>query len=276
MLACDVTLQVTIEKRGGNRMEMTISMFAKKVGTTVRTLRYYDQIGLLTPERQNESGHKLYTRKEWERYQQIQVFKHLGFSLADMKEQLNTSTWSAREMLAAQKKMLEQKKWEIEEVLATIRRAEALYDLEGIEEEDLDDLLFVLIDAFRLEKRQKEALIAHFPESSLNELFDYDEDPEVQLEIDKQGAYFYKWMKNALHNGIEPGAEEVQTYVKELFSSFPMKSVPNVIDELGDVETFFAEHESLFFIHLPERLQKYTDEAMEIYFRNGSGEEDGT
>ncbi len=255
---------------------MTISMFAKKVGTTVRTLRYYDQIGLLTPERQNKSGHKLYTRKEWERYQQIQVFKHLGFSLADMKEQLHTSTWSAREMLAAQKKMLEQKKWEIEEVLATIRRAEALYDLEGIEEEDLDDLLFVLIDAFRLEKRQKDALIAHFPESSLNELFAYDDDPEVQLEIDKQGAYFYKRMKNALHNGMDPGAEEVQGYVKELFSSFPMKSVPNVIDELGDVETFFVEHESLFFIHLPERLQKYTDKAMEIYFRNGSGEEDGT
>ncbi|PAD14472.1 MerR family transcriptional regulator [Shouchella clausii] len=257
-------------------MEMTISMFAKKVGTTVRTLRYYDQVGLLTPERQNENGHKLYTRKEWERYQQIQVFKHLGFSLADMKEKLKTSAWSGREMLVAQKNMLEQKKRELEEVLATIRRAEALYDLEGIEEEDLDDLLFVLLDAFRLEKRQKDALIAHFPESLLNELFDYDEDPDVQLEIDKQAAYFYKRMKNALHNNVEPGAEEVQSYIKELFSSFPMKSVPNVVDELGDIEAFFVEHERLFFIHFPERLQKYMDEAMEIYFRNESREEDGT
>ncbi|WP_054703530.1 MerR family transcriptional regulator [Bacillus sp. JCM 19041] len=91
-------------------MEETIGQFAKRVGTTVRTLRYYDSIGLLQTKKRNTKGQKVYTHEEWERYQQILVCKHLGMSLEETKNLLEDLHISPQAMLQLQKRILKQKK----------------------------------------------------------------------------------------------------------------------------------------------------------------------
>ena len=69
-------------------MEYSIQVLARLSGTTTRTLRWYDQIGLLKPSRTAESGHRYYGPAEVDRLQDILYYRALGgvhFSKASRK-----------------------------------------------------------------------------------------------------------------------------------------------------------------------------------------------
>ena len=67
---------------------MKVGELAKKTGITVRTLQYYDKIGLLSPSSESEGGFRLYTDKDMARLVQILTMKQLGFSLNEIKARL--------------------------------------------------------------------------------------------------------------------------------------------------------------------------------------------
>lgn len=67
---------------------MTVGELAKKLGTTVRTLQYYDKEGLLKPSAESDGGRRLYTDKDMIKLHQILSLKSLGFSLEDIKDRL--------------------------------------------------------------------------------------------------------------------------------------------------------------------------------------------
>ncbi len=67
---------------------MTVGELAKKMGTTVRTLQYYDAEGLLAPSAMSDGGRRLYTDKDRIKLHQILSLKALGFSLKDIKTRL--------------------------------------------------------------------------------------------------------------------------------------------------------------------------------------------
>src|SRR5690606_2994542 len=62
-----------------------VGELASLTGLTIRTLRYYDQIDLLSPSQYTESGHRLYTKTDLVLLQQILALKQMGFSLDDIK-----------------------------------------------------------------------------------------------------------------------------------------------------------------------------------------------
>ena len=65
---------------------MKINEVAKLLGVTVRTLHYYDEIGLLKPSEITEAGYRLYDSTSLETLQQILFFRELDFSLNDIKK----------------------------------------------------------------------------------------------------------------------------------------------------------------------------------------------
>lgn len=71
-----------------------VGELAKQTGLSVRALHYYDQIGLLVPSRNKGNGHRLYTGTDIVRLQQIVALKHLGFSLDEIKEFLQSAGYS--------------------------------------------------------------------------------------------------------------------------------------------------------------------------------------
>ncbi|MFB5761294.1 MerR family transcriptional regulator [Paenibacillus medicaginis] len=75
---------------------------AKLTGLTVRTLRFYDQIGLFSPSGQTESGHRLYSESDMSRLQQIVSLKELGLSLEEVKSVLNDKQFSPLEIVNLQ------------------------------------------------------------------------------------------------------------------------------------------------------------------------------
>jgi DNA-binding transcriptional MerR regulator len=75
---------------------------AKLTGLTIRTLRYYDQIGLFSPSGYSESGHRLYNEADLSRLQQLLSLKELGLSLEEMKSILTGNTYSPLEVVSLQ------------------------------------------------------------------------------------------------------------------------------------------------------------------------------
>jgi len=67
---------------------MTVGQLAKRMGTTVRTLQYYDLEGLLSPADETSGGRRLYSDKDMIRLHQIQSLKYLGFSLDEIRHHL--------------------------------------------------------------------------------------------------------------------------------------------------------------------------------------------
>ena len=64
----------------------SISQVAKLTGVSIRTLQYYDEIGLLKPSKLTASGYRMYDGNALQTLQQILFFKELGFSLKEIKE----------------------------------------------------------------------------------------------------------------------------------------------------------------------------------------------
>lgn len=62
-----------------------VGELARQTGLSIRTLHYYDEIGLLTPAQHTASGHRLYTAADIARLQQIQSLRQLGFSLKEIR-----------------------------------------------------------------------------------------------------------------------------------------------------------------------------------------------
>lgn len=81
---------------------MTVNEMSKLTGVSIRTLQYYDTIGLLKPVGYTESGYRLYDDTSLERLQQILLFKELEFPLKEIKRIImhltltETKHWNSR------------------------------------------------------------------------------------------------------------------------------------------------------------------------------------
>ena len=101
---------------------MRISEVAKLTGITVRTLHYYEEIGLLKPSEITEAGYRLYSREDLEILQQILFFRELDFPLSQIKEIMNNPNYDKEEALKKQKELLIQQRQRIEGLIKLIEK----------------------------------------------------------------------------------------------------------------------------------------------------------
>ncbi len=80
-------------------MEYTVKVLADIAGVSRRTLRYYDQIGLLTPARINSSGYRIYGRAEVDRLQLILFYRALGVRLDEIRQIMEDPDFDAEAAL---------------------------------------------------------------------------------------------------------------------------------------------------------------------------------
>ena len=89
---------------------MTVHEVSKLTGVSIRTLQYYDTIGLLKPDQYTESGYRLYDDTALERLQQILLFKELEFPLKEIKEIMDAPNFDRSKALEQQIELLTLKK----------------------------------------------------------------------------------------------------------------------------------------------------------------------
>ena len=97
---------------------MTVNEVSKLTGVSVRTLHYYDEIGLLTPAVTTEAGYRLYDDISLERLQQILLFRELEFSLKDIKNIIDSPGFDREKALSEQIMLLTLKKEHFENLIS--------------------------------------------------------------------------------------------------------------------------------------------------------------
>jgi DNA-binding transcriptional MerR regulator len=110
-----------------------VGELAKRTGLSVRTLHWYDEIGLLSPSHHTESGHRLYAASDLARLQQIKSLRRLGFSLEEIRDCLGRAEFAPqqviglhlarlREQIALEQRLCDR----LEALAAHLRAAEAV------------------------------------------------------------------------------------------------------------------------------------------------------
>ena len=99
-------------------MKMQIKEFAKLTRVSVRTLHYYDEIGLLKPALVDaQNGYRFYDENSLLRMQEILFYRELDFPLKSILEILSSPDYDKQKALAEQRKLLELKKERLERII---------------------------------------------------------------------------------------------------------------------------------------------------------------
>ncbi len=96
---------------------MTVNEVSKLTGVSIRTLQYYDRIGLLPPAEYTEAGYRLYDDASLETLQQILLFRELQFPLKDIREIIGSPDFDRSRALGQQIELLKLKKEHIENLI---------------------------------------------------------------------------------------------------------------------------------------------------------------
>jgi len=103
-------------------VEYTVQKLAQLAGVSSRTLRYYDQIGILTPARVNSSGYRIYGQKEVDRLQQILFYRELGIALETIKEIMTAPSFDAEKALNEHREQLLKKRKQLDLLITNVEK----------------------------------------------------------------------------------------------------------------------------------------------------------
>lgn len=107
-------------------MEYTIQKLASLAGVSTRTLRYYDEIGILKPARINSSGYRIYGQEEVNTLQQILFYRELGVGLDSIKEIVTAPSFDGAKALREHREKLLEKKERLDLLIANVDKTIAL------------------------------------------------------------------------------------------------------------------------------------------------------
>ncbi len=130
-------------------MEYTVQKLGRLAGISARTLRYYDEVGLLKPARINSSGYRIYGREQVDRLQQILFYRELGVGLDRIKDIVTAPSFNGIEALTAHREQLLDKRKQLDALIANVEKTLALAEgritmtdkekFEGFKQKMVDD-----------------------------------------------------------------------------------------------------------------------------------------
>ena len=242
---------------------MTVGEVAKKMGTTVRTLQYYDKEGLLSPSAESEGGRRLYTDKDLVTLHQILSLKSLGFSLDDIKSRLislETPTDVAT-ALTEQANSIREKIEQLTDSLTAIEQLKA----EVLQMQTVNFKAYADIIVNLQMKNGSYYLIKRFDDDTLDHIrnqFDRESGLDFMDRFNRLSDEIVQFQKE----NVPPESEKCQRVVKEYwglimeFTNGDMSMLPKLM-EIGNIDTATNAWEERQKI-----VNDYLELALQVYF----------
>ena len=101
-------------------MEYTVQRLSKMAGISTRTLRYYDEIGILKPARISSSGYRIYGQAEVDRLQMILFYRELGLNLESIRNIMNSPAFDTVGALRQHRSQLIEKRAQLDLLIANV------------------------------------------------------------------------------------------------------------------------------------------------------------
>lgn len=104
-------------------MEYSMNRLTKLAGISPRSLRYYDEIGLLKPARVAESGYRFYGQAQVDALQQILLYREMGFSLKEVKQLLSSPDFNREQAFEQHLSSLLEKRERLDRLIDNVRKS---------------------------------------------------------------------------------------------------------------------------------------------------------
>lgn len=185
----------------------TVKEVSLLTGVSVRTLHYYDKIGLLCPAKKEASGYRLYNDEDLERLQQILFFRELEFPLKEIKAILDSREFDKDKALKQQITLLKLKKERLEHLIDLASEITRI----GVKKLDFKAFDTKQIDEYAKEAKEtwgKTTAYKEFEEKSKNRTM--EEQQKINVEFMQVFSEFGQMIE------LDPKEDKVQTQVKKL------------------------------------------------------------
>lgn len=207
----------------------TVKQIGKRTGVSVRTLHYYDEVGLLHPTQVTQAGYRLYDEEAVERLYMILLYRELGFSLKEIMEIMNASDYDRNRILEQQARLLEAKKQHIQNLIFLTR---------GIKLSGVRNMSFEGVDPKKLEEYTAQAKVIWGNSQAYQESLEKakDRSPEETSALGEQVMDFFVQLGRIKDQ--EPGCAEAQSWAARLqgfFSQHFYNCTDEILRGLGDV-----------------------------------------
>jgi DNA-binding transcriptional MerR regulator len=192
-------------------MEYTINKLAKLAGVSTRTLRYYDELGLLSPARVSSNGYRIYGQKEIDRLQQILFYRELGVSLEEIRNILASKDFDGLSALESHLTALLARREQLNLLVANVEKTIKTMKGEMImsDQEKFEGFLQKLVD--HNERKYGEEARAKYGDEHVNRSNTkvLNMSKEQYIELEKLTADLNETLKAAFEQG-DPASELAQ------------------------------------------------------------------
>lgn len=201
----------------------TVKEVSQLTGISIRTLRYYDEIGLLKPIRISENQYRLYDDKALEKLQEIMFFKEMDIPLGTIKKILENPELDRKEILLFQKALLERKRNRLNgiiELIEDVREGVNTMSFEAFSEDDIERIEEHTIENIKPEQLQDFIQKFGSIEGLSSALKDELKDEETEAHLIK----LYGGKDKAVEASLSAtgSMEEVQKFQKETDEIYKM------------------------------------------------------
>lgn len=254
-------------------MRCTVNKLAKISGVSIRTLHWYDKIGLLKPAFYEANGYRYYEEEQLLQLQQILFFRELGFSLKDIQKMLMSNEFDKIKALNAHKQVLQgnidrmhQLTNTIDKTTLHLRGTQDMTDKEiysgfdNNKQNNYEKFVFNY-DGSVAQDIIKEAFLKHGEPQELSE--------KELAELDVENNRIYRGISDCIDRGITQRADEVQNLIKQHIQMMQRFYVINKDVYLAYAQLYCEQADfRKFFDGINPKLADYIAEAMRYYAKN--------
>lgn len=250
---------------------ISIKEVTKKTGITVRTLRYYDNIGLLPAAGKTEGGHRLYGELELQKLQEIQFLKTLGFSLQEIKDMLSQRNWDWSECLRNQLKYILQEKEKLMEIESTLRGLLNVMTIDGHV-----DLIHIqkLIQLYQKNKDKRKIYQNQMFQENIKLL-------DLLPNINRTDPDSLEWIsllgQLKQHKEKGAGSPRIQRIIRRIFEKKEETFGENnddFLDKLWEIRKSPEKSQKIGFYPIEPDILRFLEKASEIYLKNLNSNEE--
>ena len=201
-------------------MRYTVKKLAQLSGVSARTLRFYDEIGLLKPAFYGENQYRYYEEEQLLMLQQILFFRELGFSLSDVQRILSSNDFDKIESLKSHKSMLKAGLLRTEALIKTIDKT--ILHIEGVVTMHVEEFFDpIKLRDSKIQKEYEKYLVGKgiISQEEMDQSWDKIKqwDATDWDRFKTEGNTFYKDMVAAMLNELSPDSLEVQELINKQY-----------------------------------------------------------
>ncbi len=238
---------------------MTVHEVSRLAGVSIRTLQYYDKIGLLHPTGYTDAGYRLYDDTALERLQHILLFRELEFSLKDIRMIINSPDFDRNKALEQQIELLMLKKEHLDNLINFALGIKIL----GVRHMD-----FKAFDRSKLDEysRQAKELYGNTPEyKEMKEKMKNRTEEEDHIMADRFMLFFKEAGEIKNTDPASPEAQDLVKRIQDFITENLYTCTDKILSGLGKMYSGGGEFTENIDAYGGAGTAEFVDQAIQIY-----------